>query len=172
MSVVLVEAPPRRRRYGASDVLVEARALRRALTAAVRAGRSPTVIAKQAGVQVGGVRSLLDGSANYATEALYLRLRPLLQVHEPRFVLGVRPGHVPGELLVPILREALGRSDIEAVAAHCGIPSRRLALLRDGHTKAVNLRTADRIVTRLEGPDRWRTDPALRRWYWASCAST
>ena len=174
MSVALAEraVAPRRRRCGASDVLVEARGLRWALRAAVRAGRTPTTIARPTGVQTAGVQLLLDGRASFASEALYLRLRPLLPATEVRFVIGVRPGHVPGSVLLEIIEQAIRRDDLETAAARCGVATRRLMSIRDGETRSVHFATADRIVTRLDGPGRWRSDPELRRWYWASTAST
>jgi len=153
-------------------MLIEARRYRLALVALCRNGGTVPEIARAVVTTQGNVRRLLEGEFAFLTAVRARRIEALLSeparewVQEsPRWELGV--GHVPTELVAPLIQEAYARYGRPATAEMVGVFERQLfgvAVERNGVTFAA----ADRIVTKLAGPGWWRESPARLKWYWGT----
>jgi len=156
-------------------VLIEARVPRRAAAGYARNGGTLPELARELRITRRKARGFLDGEYHFLTPAVLERLLRLLNpksrawVEENARRYPVHPGKMPLEVLAPVVREAVEEAGgITALAHETGVAARRIFAVLHGLEQQVGLPVADRLLTRSLGPDRWREEPALRRWYWSS----
>ena len=74
-------------------------------------------------------------------------------------------GHVPVELVVPLIEEAFNRYGVYATADQTGLLQRQLFGTRV-ERQACRFNVADQIVVRLASPGWWYETPERKRWLW------
>jgi len=126
-------------------------------------------IAIAAGVHTRSVKQLLAG-CTFATPTLAYKLIPVLTVYELKLVTDARSGHLPYQILSPLIEQAVAKYGVEGTASLTGIPSRRLLAMRSGEARVVRLGVADRIILGLATPMLWWSNRELRRWAFATTA--
>jgi len=155
-------------------MLVEARRYRLAALAFCRNSGSVGQLARATISSRANVQKFLDGRFGFVTAGRASQIERLLSERErawvqeaPRFNVSV--GHVPTELLAPVITESFAKYGRTATATMVGTVERQLYAMTQERT-GVSFRLADLIVTKLAGPGWWLETAERRRWYFNSSA--
>jgi hypothetical protein len=152
-------------------VLIEARRYRRALVAYLRCGGTRTQIRAATNCSRPDVERLLHGQCGLLTAAKAKRIEGLLSrkarawVREsPRYRVSV--GQIPTQLVSSMIEQSLRRHGQAATEQMTGIMARQFYGVVWERT-GIRFEHADRIVTRLAGPEWWFETNERRRWLWS-----